>query len=148
MKSLEDISHPINISMAPTNVVIATMDGKCEISLQGTIGTTVYTVTDPNSPHSISNILPTIEGVLDTDLDKWRMNGSMSGHGTPYIHAHCTASNKDYTVCGHLMPGTRVASGDPTKPSHFSVVIAKVTGVELQATFDEEHGFYQNIVKK
>ncbi|MCC8025024.1 MAG: DNA-binding protein [Clostridium sp.] len=138
---------PVNPRMSPTNVVIATMEGKCEISLQGTIGTTVYTVEDPNHPRAISNLLPTIAGVLDNDLDKWNMNGSMGGDGTPYIHAHCTASNKDYTVCGHLMPGTKVASGDPAKPSHFSVVIAKVSGVELQATFDE-HGFYQNIVKK
>ena len=45
------------------------------------------------------------------------------------------------------MPGTRVASGDPSKPSHFTVIIAKISGVELQATIDHKIGFYQNLVR-
>lgn len=139
---------PINPKMAPTNVVIGTMEGKCEISLQGTIGTTVCRNypegADPDD--IVDKILPDIPGVLDNHIQKWHWCGSYNGPGTAYIHAHCTASNKDYTVCGHLMPGTLVASGDPKKPSHFTVVIAKVTGVELQATYDPEIGFFQNLI--
>lgn len=140
---------PINPKLCPTNVSIGTMEGKCEISLQGTIGTTVCNYPeDAGQDAAIENVLPTIPGLTDTNTDKWRWCGSANGAGTPYIHAHCVASNKDYTVCGHLMPGTKVASGDPTKPSHFSVVIAKVSGVELQATFDSKIGFYQNLVNR
>lgn len=138
---------PINAKLCPTNVSIGTMEGKCEISLQGTIGTTVCNLPEGTDPDSaVEGVLPTIPGILDTNVDKWRWTGSMGGAGTPYIHAHCVASNKDYTVCGHLMPGTKVASGDPNKPSHFTVIIAKTSGVELQATYDSEIGFYQNLV--
>lgn len=139
---------PINPKFVPTNVTIGTMEGKCEISLQGTIGTTVCNLAEGMDPESVvAGMFPTIEGYLETNADKWHMIGSMGGSGTPYVHAHCTASNKDFTVCGHLMPGTKVASGDKSKPSHFSVAIAKFSGVELQATIDHKIGFYQNIVK-
>ena len=139
---------PINPKFAPTNVVIGTMEGKCEISLQGTIGTTVCNLPEGVDPDKvIDGMYPTIEGYLGNVSDKWHMIGSMAGPGTPYIHAHCTASNKDTTVCGHLMPGTKVASGDPTKPSHFTVIIAKVSGVQLQATIDDKVGFYQDLVR-
>jgi len=139
---------PINAKFCPTNVTIGTMEGKCEISLQGTIGTTVCNLKDGVAQDEVVfGMFPTIPGYLETIPQKWHMIGSMGGHGTPYVHAHCTASNKDYTVCGHLMPGTRVASGDPSKPSHFTVIIAKISGVELQATIDHTIGFYQNLVK-
>lgn len=139
---------PKNPLMNPMNVAIATMEGKCEISLRGTIGTTVTSLEDVSaSPHSISNMFPTIKGVIETNRDKWNMIGSMNGHGSPYIHAHCTASNKDYTVCGHLMPGTKVASGATDKPSHFTVIIGKVSGVEFEAIIDDEIGFYHNVIK-
>lgn len=138
---------PINPKMAPTNVVVGTMEGKCEMSLQGTIGTTICRLEEGHDPEDvIAGMFPDIPGVFDNNLDKWHMFGSMSGPGTPYIHAHCTASNKDYTVCGHLMPGTKVASGDPSKPSHFTVVIAKVSGLEWQAVIDDKIGFYQDIL--
>jgi predicted DNA-binding protein with PD1-like motif len=139
---------PINPRFVPTNVTIGTMEGKCEISLQGTIGTTVCNLKEGTNPEDvIAGMFPTIEGCIDNNIYKWNMIGSMKGPGSPYIHAHCTASNKDFTVCGHLMPGTKVASGDLTKPSHFTVIIAKITGIELQATIDQKIGFYQNLIK-
>ena len=113
---------PVNPKMAPTNVVVGTMEGKCEISLQGTIGTTVCRLDEGHDQEDvIAGMFPTIPGVLGDNADK------------------------DYTVCGHLMPGTKVASGDPNKPSHFTVVIAKVSGVELDAVIDDEIGFYQDV---
>lgn len=129
------------------NVVVATMEGKCEMSLQGTIGTTVVKLPEGKSADEVIDCMyPTIPGYLETVEDKWHMLGSMGGDGTPYVHAHCTASNKDTTVCGHLMPGTRVGSGDPELPSHFTIVIAKITGVEWQAVLDEHKFFYQDLV--
>lgn len=139
---------PINPKFVPTNVTIGTMDGKCEMSLQGTIGTTISKLPKEINPDDVvDKMFPNIPGYLETPEDKWHMIGSMGGPGTPYIHAHCVATNKDTTVCGHLMPGTKVGSGDMKKPSHFTVVIAKVSGVELQATIDQETGFYQNLVE-
>ena len=38
-------------------------------------------------------------------------------------------------------------AGYPSKPSHFTVIIAKISGVELQATIDHKIGFYQNLVR-
>ena len=139
---------PINPKFVPTNVTIGTMEGKCEMSLQGTIGMTICNLSEGKDPEEVvEGMFPTIEGYLADNSDKWHMIGSMAGPGTPYIHAHCVATNKDYTVCGHLMPGTKVASGDPNKPSHFTVVIAKVSGLEWQAVIDDRTGFYQDIIE-
>ncbi len=44
---------PVNPKMAPTNVVIGTMEGKCEISLQGTIGTTVCRLEEGHDPEDV-----------------------------------------------------------------------------------------------
>ena len=33
------------------------------------------------------------------------------------------------------------------QPSHFTVIIAKISGVELQATIDHKIGVYQNLVR-
>ena len=130
------------------NVVIASMEGKCEMSIHGTIGTTVVKLPEgKNADEVIDSMYPTIPGYLETVEDKWHMLGSMGGDGTPYVHAHCVASNKDCTVCGHLMPGTKVGSGDPELPSHFTLVIAKVSGVEWQAVLDEHKFFYQDVVQ-
>ena len=139
---------PINPKFVPTNVTIGVMEGKCEMSLQGTIGMTKGELSPGVDPdQAVEEMFPTIEGFLESPADKWHMIGSMAGPGTPYIHAHCVATNKDFTVCGHLMPGTKVASGDPSKPSHFTVVIAKVSGVEWQAVVNDKIGFYQDIAE-
>ena len=139
---------PINPKLCPTNVSIGTMHGKCEISLQGTIGSTVCNLAEGDTPDAVvEGMFPTVPSLWEGPADKWPMVGCQYGPGTAYIHAHCVASNADYTVCGHLMPGTKVASGDPSKPSHFTVIIAKISGVELQATIDHQIGFYQNLVK-
>ena len=139
---------PINPKFVPTNVTIGVMEGKCELSIRGTIGTTVCSHFEGTNPDdAVAGMFPTIPDFLETNTDEWHMIGSMAGHGTPYIHAHCVGTNKDYTVCGHLMPGTKVASGDPEKPSHFTVVIARVSGLEWQAVVDDKNGFYQNIAE-
>ena len=140
---------PKNPKLIPTSVTIGTMEGRAEFSLHGTIGTAAYNPEDGKTPEEIAEVyLPTIPGVLDTAMDKWRWSATMNGPGTPYVHAHCVASNKDFTVCGHLMPGTKVASGDPAKnkPSHFTVIIAKVSGLELQQTYDYKLGSYHNLI--
>ena len=133
---------PINPKLCPTNVSIGTMHGKCEISLQGTIGTTVCNLAEGDTPDTVvERMFPTIPGLWEGPVDKWPMVGWRVWTGNSLIvHAHCVASNADYTVCGHLMPGTRVASGDPAS-SHFTVIIAKISGVELQATIDHKIGF-------
>ena len=45
------------------------------------------------------------------------------------------------------MPGTKVGSGNPELPSHFTIVIAKITGIEWQAVLDDQKNFfYQDVV--
>ena len=109
---------PINPKLCPTNVSIGTMPGKCELSNPGTNGSTVGKLEEGETPDQVGGRkFPPIPGLWEGPKEKWPMVGCEYGPGTPYIHAHCVASNADYTVCGHLMPGTKVASGDPTKPS-------------------------------
>lgn len=77
--------------------------------------------------------------------------GGFEGHQTPYCHVHITASTASQTVCGHLMEGSHTSSsakheGEVHPVSHFSVAIAKVSGVILKATFDKT-GFYHDIVR-
>lgn len=130
------------------NVVIGTMEGKCELSLHGTIGTTVVkTPEGMTEDEFIDSMYPTVPGYIETVKQKWNFLGSAGGNGTPYVHAHCVATNKETTVCGHLMPGTKCGSGNPDLPSHFTVIVAKISGVELQATLDDHSFFYQNIVE-
>ncbi|UQR61497.1 hypothetical protein LRP30_32400 [Bradyrhizobium sp. C-145] len=75
--------------------------------------------------------------------------GGFVGHGDPYFHVHITVSSSSQTVCGHLMEGSPideiVYNGRNDLPSHFSVAIAKVSGVILRATV-EENAYYHDIV--
>jgi predicted DNA-binding protein with PD1-like motif len=128
---------PANPEMSVLPIEVATMHGPCEASIKGTIGT--YTVEDGFQQYSPVN-LPTIKGVTETEQAKWHLAGSQNGHGTPYVHAHCTATNATYTACGHLMPGSFVevvGHGSGEVPSHFSLVIGKVSGVVLENRVDE-----------
>lgn len=71
------------------------------------------------------------------------------GHGTPYFHIHMTVTNGSETVCGHLMEGSPIHGnfdfGAGSIPSHFTVVIARVSGVILNAVWDKT-GFYHDLV--
>ncbi|MGY2933008.1 hypothetical protein ACVWZ6_002610 [Bradyrhizobium sp. GM6.1] len=71
------------------------------------------------------------------------------GHGDPYFKINITATNVSETVCGHLLQGSMVGNvnhaGRADVPSHFTVAIAKVSGVVLRATYDER-GFYHDLV--
>lgn len=58
--------------------------------------------------------------------------------GSPYLHVHLTVtvgSGQDVkTYCGHLVEGCIVRSHHPI--SHFTVVLAKVAGVQLDLVAD------------
>lgn len=53
------------------------------------------------------------------------------GHEAPYCHIHITGSSPTRTICGHLLEGSIIAT------QYFEVVIAKVSGVVLKATWDK-----------
>ncbi len=57
---------------------------------------------------------------------------------SPYIHVHLTVTvgsgPTTRTVCGHLMEGCIVRSNHPV--SHFTVVLGKVSGVQLDLVSD------------
>lgn len=71
------------------------------------------------------------------------------GHGDPYFHVHITVSSSSQTVCGHLMEGSPIDEVVHNRrndvPTHFSVAIAKVSGLVMRATF-EKNAYYHDIV--
>jgi predicted DNA-binding protein with PD1-like motif len=143
LKTFRYQHFPGNRDMCALPVEIVTMDGPCEASIKGTIGT--YYVKEGEDKYSPLK-MPTIKNVTDTERSKWNLAGSQGGSGTPYIHAHCTATNRDYTACGHLMPGSFVevvGSGSPDVPSHFTVVLAKVSGIDFVNRVDALGNYHE-----
>lgn len=140
---------PDNPKTTKFPIDIITMDGPLEASIKGTIGTLqIDDDVDPNLP-SLPGNYPTIPGELETIEDKWSMAGSPNGkNGAPYVHAHVTCTNNSRTITGHLMPGSTIESlmQGSTTPSHFTLVIAKVSGVKLINKYDK-NGYYHDIVK-
>ncbi|MDF0523245.1 DUF296 domain-containing protein [Bradyrhizobium yuanmingense] len=84
-----------------------------------------------------------------TEIDTGFGAAGFVGHKTPYCHVHITVTNSSETVCGHLMEGSTVCrnsyDGKAEVPTHFSVVIAKVSGVILRANMDMR-GMYHDII--
>ncbi|UPJ79244.1 DNA-binding protein [Bradyrhizobium sp. 183] len=71
-------------------------------------------------------------------------------HESPYFHVHITVSSASQTVCGHLMEGSPIDSlthdGKADVPTHFTVAIAKASGIILRAVFDKK-GYYHELVR-
>ncbi|OCK53829.1 DUF296 domain-containing protein, partial [Bradyrhizobium sp. LMTR 3] len=71
------------------------------------------------------------------------------GHETPYFHVHVTVTSASQTVCGHLLEGSYTGRDEKNivnaSRSHFTVAIAKVSGVILKATWDKT-GYYHELV--
>lgn len=55
-------------------------------------------------------------------------------HGEPYVHVHITVTSANETICGHLMPGTRVRSHHPI--SHFTIMVAPIVDAAVKLTID------------
>lgn len=79
-------------------------------------------------------------------------SGGFEGHDTPYFKINITATSVYETVCGHLLQGSLVGavnydrSGEKGDlPSHFTLAIAKVSGVILRGTYGND-GFYHDLV--
>lgn len=77
-------------------------------------------------------------------------SGGFEEHGDPYFKVNITAMGVSGTaVCGHLLQGSYTGTvnwnGTATVPSHFSVAIAKVSGVVLRAVYDKT-GYYHELV--
>jgi predicted DNA-binding protein with PD1-like motif len=113
--------------------------GPAEITAQGIIG--LGAIPDQSVPRP--EILA--KSVGQTGFGPF----GFEGDGTPYIHVHITVTNGSETVCGHLMEGSPIHGamdwGAGGAPSHFTVVIGKVTGVVLNAVWDAS-GFYHDLV--
>lgn len=89
-------------------------------------------------------------GFLRHHADKDFGFGGFEGHEDPYFKVNITAMNVSGTaVCGHLLQGSMTGSvnwdGGTSVPSHFTVAIAKVSGVVLRAVWDKT-GYYHELV--
>lgn len=110
------------------------LDGPLETNIVGTIGTTIV---DDDAPEFFLSPTPEMPTLRDVET----MTGSptvAAGTTSPYVHAHVTATNPHVTMIGHLMPGTLVRKapiGAEDPPSHFTLVIAKVSGVRFLNRF-------------
>lgn len=133
---------PQNPRTVPMVIDVVTLEGPLETNVIGTIGTTIV------DEDAAVVLAPNAE--LPTEQDVFTMFGSpytAGGNRAPYVHAHMTATNSTVTALGHLMPGTIVADmslGKPV-PSHFTLVIAKVTGLTLVNRLAKD-GYYHEIV--
>lgn len=67
-------------------------------------------------------------------------------HNEPYLHIHLVVTSARETVCGHLMEGCPVRASHAT--SHFTIAIAKVTGVQLRMVSEGKgKGLYHDLIK-
>lgn len=77
-------------------------------------------------------------------------SAGFEGHETPYFHCYITVTGISGTVCGHLLQGSPIGGvhwdGGTDVPSHFTVAIAKVSGVILRATYDKT-GYYHELIR-
>lgn len=80
-----------------------------------------------------------LPGAIRSSHDTGFGAAGFTGHEAPYCHIHITGSSPTRTICGHLLEGSIIAT------QYFEVVIAKVSGVALKATFDQT-GYYHHIV--
>ncbi|PJG50352.1 hypothetical protein CVM73_36850 [Bradyrhizobium forestalis] len=76
--------------------------------------------------------------------------GGFEGHEDPYFKVNITAMGvSGAAVCGHLLMGSPTGlvnwDGKADVPSHFTVAIAKVSGVILRATWDK-NGYYHELI--
>ena len=124
---------------------VCTMTGPIEASIQGTIGMMDIENVSPDCPVWPLNF-PDVPGMFDTDEQKIHMAGTPElKTGAPYVHAHCTCTNATRTVCGHLMPGTRVKSlyQEDEVPSHFTLILAKFKDMKLVFKYNELGGYHE-----
>lgn len=136
---------PRNSKSCKTVIDIVDYEGPLEANVQGIIGRCYL-----EKGMGLPDLVPIVPGVLEEDSDRWNMMGYQDpgGTGAPYIHAHMCVTNKDVTVLGHLMTGTFIESVGQKHnvPSHFTVVIAKMSGIEFTQRIDNI-GIYHDIVK-
>jgi hypothetical protein len=64
---------------------------------------------------------------------------SFKAHGDPYIHVRPVATSAETTVSGRLMEGSMIMD-HPGDWSHFTVAIAKMSGVHLRAVWTQNKG--------
>lgn len=134
--------NPSN-SLFPEDVL--TMHGPIEASIQGTIGMLDVDGADRTSGIWAENF-PNIPGQFDTNIKKWHMTGSPEPKtGVPYVHAHCTCTNAYRTMCGHLMPGSKVQSlyQENDVPSHFTLLLAKFKDMKLVMKYDKDQCYHE-----
>ncbi|MCK1641363.1 DNA-binding protein [Bradyrhizobium sp. 157] len=127
-----------------TGIDYVEIPGHLEVSAHGIIG--MGWVPDKSiTPESVNKADPGLLQEIDTGFGV----AGFEGHETPYFHVHITVSSASETVCGHLMEGSPISkntwNGEAKVPSHFTVAIAKVSGVILRATWDKA-GYYHDLV--
>ncbi|TYO60868.1 DNA-binding protein [Bradyrhizobium hipponense] len=118
---------------APFGINFAEIPGYVEVSAHGIIG--IGSVPD-------KSVKPPPE-ILRSSHETGFGGAGFVGDGAPYCHVHITGSNSKETICGHLLEGSIIGT------QYFQIVIAKVSGVVLKATWDKRgypEGYYHELL--
>ncbi len=81
-----------------------------------------------------------IPGLIENELDWLQYSGSEGGVGTPFFDGNFSIVNKEVSVMGRLLPGTKVENpgmGRDNKPTHFTLVIGKLKNRELRIKYNK-----------
>ena len=137
---------PLNNATCRLPMDVWELKGPIQTNVRGIVGVTAEP--DADWPGFEGESVP---GVTDDETARWQFSGSEGGVGTPYFHGHFSAINKDVSTMGGLLPGALVenpgmgARGRST-PTHYTLVIGKLKGVEFQMKMGK-NGVYHDVVK-
>ncbi len=126
--------YPHNPLTCSLPIDVFEINGPLLADISGVIGITAKGEIEMDQYDELSYV----EGVIETEDDKWHMLGSQGGVGTPYVHSNFTSVNKDVSQLGRLMPGTTA--------EYATLVIAKMKNIEFQMKLGL-HGAYNDILQ-
>jgi len=121
------------------------LGGILQTNVRGLIG-----ITAKGDADWTDSSIKKVPHVIENEEDFWNYHGSEGGVDTPCFQGHFAVVNKDVSVMGRVLPGTKIENAGMGKtdnlPTHFSLVIGKVKGVEYRMKLNKDQ-FVQEIVK-
>ncbi|MGY4408200.1 PCC domain-containing protein [Bradyrhizobium sp. USDA 3315] len=142
---MQRFGHDENSLQIGAGIDVVNIRGPLEVTASGVVGTGWVPDKSVTPPPELQR-----EGMTGFGF------GGFKGHETPYCHVHIVVSSNSETVCGHLLEGSYLSPVPPPEkvdkitgrgvvPEHFTVAIAKVSGVTLRMVADKQ-GVYHDLV--
>jgi len=85
-------------------------------------------------------------GIIGRGMADWSFpfGGIENVKDKPYLHVHLSVTAQGVSHTGHLIDGCRVMGNPDEAPSHFTVVLAEVDGVNLEFHATEKTERYRH----